>query len=159
MRDFANEFEIAKSIFGWFWKIFYEIETGTKRYSFGWLVKTTPNKDRHKQITAKRNRWITPIKLTYEVQPNASTRIKCQTMIWRLKRVGLYVRKPVRSVPLSISNTERDMNSVNWSYQQWGNVLFMDESIFCLSSESRRQYIWHESGTVYSSDVFGSWPL
>ncbi|GFV92145.1 transposable element Tcb2 transposase [Trichonephila clavipes] len=37
----------------------------------------------------------------------------------------------------------------NWTEQDWASVLFSDESRFSLSSDCRRQLIWHESGTAY----------
>ncbi|GFV82051.1 transposable element Tcb1 transposase [Trichonephila clavipes] len=37
----------------------------------------------------------------------------------------------------------------NWTEQDWTCVLFSDESRFSLSSDCRRQLIWHESGTAY----------
>ncbi|GFW00559.1 transposable element Tcb2 transposase [Trichonephila clavipes] len=37
----------------------------------------------------------------------------------------------------------------NWTEQDWACVLFSDESRFSLSSDCRRQLIWHESGTDY----------
>ncbi|GFW24078.1 transposable element Tcb2 transposase [Trichonephila clavipes] len=37
----------------------------------------------------------------------------------------------------------------NWTEQDWAYVLFSDECRFSLSSDCRRQLIWHESGTAY----------
>ncbi|GFX85176.1 transposable element Tcb2 transposase [Trichonephila clavipes] len=37
----------------------------------------------------------------------------------------------------------------NWTEQDWACLLFSDESRFSLSSDCRRQLIWHESGTAY----------
>ncbi|GFW01841.1 DDE_3 domain-containing protein [Trichonephila clavipes] len=37
----------------------------------------------------------------------------------------------------------------NWTEQDWACILFSDESRFSLSSDCRRQLIWHESGTAY----------
>ncbi|GFV28912.1 transposable element Tcb2 transposase [Trichonephila clavipes] len=37
----------------------------------------------------------------------------------------------------------------NWTQHDWACVLFSDESRFSLSSDCRRQLIWHESGTDY----------
>ncbi|GFU50527.1 transposable element Tcb2 transposase [Trichonephila clavipes] len=37
----------------------------------------------------------------------------------------------------------------NWTEQDWACVLFSDESRFSLSSDCRRQLIWHEDGAAY----------
>ncbi|GFW41273.1 transposable element Tcb2 transposase [Trichonephila clavipes] len=42
----------------------------------------------------------------------------------------------------------------NWTEQDWACVLFSDESRFSLSSDCRRQLIWHESGTAYRPENF-----
>ncbi|KFM73878.1 Retrovirus-related Pol polyprotein from transposon 297, partial [Stegodyphus mimosarum] len=50
----------------------------------------------------------------------------------------------------------------NWTEHQWSHVLFTDESRFSLTGDSKRVYIWRESGTqndpsnIVERDRFGS---
>ncbi|GFV82537.1 HTH_Tnp_Tc3_2 domain-containing protein [Trichonephila clavipes] len=41
------------------------------------------------------------------------------------------------------------MTQRDWSMDQWATVLFTDEWWFCLTSYSRRTFIWREPGTRY----------
>ncbi|GFV74293.1 transposable element Tcb2 transposase [Trichonephila clavipes] len=66
---------------------------------------------------------------------------------------GLYARRPVVCVPLTrqlhTARLQWCREHHNWTEQDWACVLFSDESRFSLSSDCRRQLIWHESGTAY----------
>ncbi|GFT39242.1 transposable element Tc1 transposase [Trichonephila clavipes] len=71
----------------------------------------------------------------------------------RLRGGGLYARRPVVCVPLTRQHRTARLQWCrehhNWTEQDWACVLFSDESRFSLSSDCRRQQIWHESGTTY----------
>ncbi|GFX83792.1 transposable element Tcb2 transposase [Trichonephila clavipes] len=64
---------------------------------------------------------------------------------------GLFARRPVRCVPLTPAH--RRTGSLwcrehrNWRDNEWGRVLFTDESRFSLSSDSPRILIWKERGS------------
>ncbi|GFU64144.1 transposable element Tcb2 transposase [Trichonephila clavipes] len=66
---------------------------------------------------------------------------------------GLYARRSVVCVPLTRQDSTARLQWCrehhNWTEQDWACVLFSDESRFSLSSDCRRQLIWHESGTAY----------
>ncbi|GFU21310.1 transposable element Tcb2 transposase [Trichonephila clavipes] len=66
---------------------------------------------------------------------------------------GLDARRPVVCVPLTRQHRTARLQWCrehhNWTEQDWACVLFSDESRFSLSSDCRRQLIWHESGTAY----------
>ncbi|GFS61745.1 transposable element Tcb2 transposase [Trichonephila clavipes] len=86
---------------------------------------TTPADDRYIVLQARRNR--------------------------RLHRVGLFARRPVRCVPLTPAHRRRRSlwcrEHWNWRDNEWGRVLFTDESRFSLSSDSHRIFIWRERGS------------
>ncbi|GFV42221.1 transposable element Tcb1 transposase [Trichonephila clavipes] len=70
------------------------------------------------------------------------------TVTRRLHGGGLFVRRPVRCVPLTPAHRRRRSlwcrEHRNWRDNEWGRVLFTDESRFSLSSESHRILIWRE---------------
>ncbi|GFT47197.1 transposable element Tcb2 transposase [Trichonephila clavipes] len=73
------------------------------------------------------------------------------TVARRLHGGGLFARRPVRCVPLTPSHRRRRslwcQEHRNWRDNEWGRVLFTDESRFSLSSDSHRILIWRERGS------------
>ncbi|GFW95776.1 hypothetical protein TNCV_5023111 [Trichonephila clavipes] len=73
----------------------------------------------------------------------------------RLHGGGLFARRPVRCVPLTPAHRRRRSlwcrEHRNWRDNEWGRVLFTDESRFSLSSDSHRILIWRERGKPQSS--------
>ncbi|GFT54401.1 transposable element Tcb2 transposase [Trichonephila clavipes] len=69
----------------------------------------------------------------------------------RLHGGGLFARRPVRYVPLTPAHRRRRSlwcrEHRNWRDNEWGRVLFTDESRFSLSSDSHRILIWRERGS------------
>ncbi|GFU86632.1 transposable element Tcb2 transposase [Trichonephila clavipes] len=70
------------------------------------------------------------------------------TVAKRLHGGGLFARCPVRRVPLTPAHLRRRSlwcrEHRNWRDNEWGRVLFTDESRFSLSSDSHRILIWRE---------------
>ncbi|GFT63576.1 transposable element Tc3 transposase [Trichonephila clavipes] len=68
----------------------------------------------------------------------------------RLHCGGLFARRPVRCVSLTPAHRRRlslgCREHRNWRDNEWGRVLFTDESRFSLSSDSHRILIWRERG-------------
>ncbi|GFV29344.1 transposable element Tcb2 transposase [Trichonephila clavipes] len=73
------------------------------------------------------------------------------TVARRLHGGGLFARRPVRCVPLTPAHQRRRSlwcrEHRNWRDNEWGRVLFTDESRFSLSSDSHRILIWRERGS------------
>ncbi|GFX64439.1 transposable element Tcb2 transposase [Trichonephila clavipes] len=94
-------------------------------FSSGRPRGTTPADDRYIVLQARRNR--------------------------RLHGGGLFARRPVRCVPLTPAHRRRRslwcQEHRNWRDNEWGRVLFTDESRFSLSSDSHRILIWRERGS------------
>ncbi|GFU95367.1 transposable element Tcb1 transposase [Trichonephila clavipes] len=69
----------------------------------------------------------------------------------RLHGGGLFARRPVRCVPLTPAHRRRCSlwcwEHRNWRDNEWGQVLFTDESRISLSSDSHRILIWRERGS------------
>ncbi|GFV17644.1 transposable element Tcb1 transposase [Trichonephila clavipes] len=73
------------------------------------------------------------------------------TVARRLHGGGLFARRPIRCVPLTPTHRRRRSlwcrEHRNWRDNEWGRVLFTDESRFSLSSDSHRILIWRERGS------------
>ncbi|GFW02082.1 transposable element Tcb2 transposase [Trichonephila clavipes] len=121
----AAEFGIAHGIVSRLWRQFQTTGTAIRGFSSGRPRGTTPADDRYIVLQARRNR--------------------------RLHGGGLFARRPVRCVPLTPAHRRRRSlwcrEHRNWRDNEWGRVLFTDESRFSLSSDSHRILIWRERGS------------
>ncbi|GFT42590.1 ribonuclease Oy [Trichonephila clavipes] len=114
---------------------------------------TTPAEDRCIVLSAKRNRRTTAQQVANQFLAASGKQISRKTVARRLTGGGLYAHRPVVCVPLTRQHCTARLQWChehhNWAEQDWACVLFSDESRFSLSSDCRRQLIWHESGTAY----------
>ncbi|GFV76780.1 transposable element Tcb2 transposase [Trichonephila clavipes] len=73
------------------------------------------------------------------------------TVARKLHDGGLFARRPVRCAHLTPAHRRRRSlwcrEHRNWRDNEWGRVLFTDESRFSLSSDSHRILIWRERGS------------
>ncbi|GFT26919.1 transposable element Tcb2 transposase [Trichonephila clavipes] len=103
------------------------------------------------QIQAKRNRRQTAGEIARHTTQATGRPISRFTVARRLHDGGLFARRPVRCVPLTPAHRRRRSlwcrEHRNWRDNEWGRVLFTDESRFSLSSDSHRILIWRERGS------------
>ncbi|GFV42796.1 transposable element Tcb1 transposase [Trichonephila clavipes] len=107
-------------------------------------------------VTAKRNRRNTASALSRQLSSATGTTVSRQTVYRRLEHIGLYARRPVRCVPLTVTHCRLQLTWCRehalWTPQQWSCVMFFDESRFSLQSDSRRILIWRVPGTRYHQE-------
>ncbi|GFV95850.1 piggyBac transposable element-derived protein 4 [Trichonephila clavipes] len=142
----AAEFGIAHSIVSRLWKQFQTTGTAIRGFSSGHPRGTTPADDRYIVLQARRNRWQTAGEIARHKTQATGRPISRFTVARRLHGDGLFARRPVRCVPLTPAHWRRRSlwcrEHRNWRDNEWGRVLFTDESIFSLSSDSHRILIW-----------------
>ncbi|GFU58117.1 transposable element Tcb1 transposase [Trichonephila clavipes] len=111
---------------------------------------------RFQVVIAKRNRRSTASDLFRQLSSATGTTVSKQTVYRRLGNIGLYVRRPVRCVPLTAIHCRLRLTwsreHALWTPQQWSCGMFSDESRFSLQSDSRRTLIWREPGTRYHKE-------
>ncbi|GBL88526.1 hypothetical protein AVEN_159110-1 [Araneus ventricosus] len=107
--------------------------------------------DRYLLQCARRRRTLTARQLASQLSTAAGRPISRQTVARRLHEGGLFIRRPVVCVPLSPEHIRARLNWAHehrsWTPEQWGHVLFTDESRFNIQNDSRRAMIWREPGT------------
>ncbi|GFX84705.1 transposable element Tc1 transposase [Trichonephila clavipes] len=120
-------------------------------FSSGRPRGTTPADDRYIVLQARRNRWQTVGEIARHTTQATGRPISRFTVARRLQGGGLFARRPVRCVPLTPAHRRRRSlwcrEHRNWRDNEWGRVLFTDESRFSLSSDSHRILIWRERGS------------
>ncbi|GFV89439.1 transposable element Tcb2 transposase [Trichonephila clavipes] len=120
-------------------------------FSSGRPRGTTPADDRYIVLQARRNRRQTAGEIARHTTQATGRPISRFTVARRLHGGGLFARRPVRCVPLTLAHRRRRSlwcrEHRNWRDNEWGRVLFTDESRFSLSSDSHRILIWREWGS------------
>ncbi|GFW02812.1 transposable element Tc3 transposase [Trichonephila clavipes] len=100
---------------------------------------------------ARRNRRQTAGKIARHTTQATGRPISRFTVARRLHGGGLFARRPVRCVPLTPAHRRRRSlwcrERRNWRDNEWGRLLFTDESRFSLSSDSHGILIWRERGS------------
>ncbi|GFV60987.1 transposable element Tcb2 transposase [Trichonephila clavipes] len=147
----AAEFGIAHSIVSRLWRQFQTTGTAIREFSSGRPRETTPSDDRYIVLQARRNRRQTAAEIARRTTQATGRPISRFTVARRLHGGGLFARRPVRCVPLTPAHRRRRSlwcrEHLNWRDNEWGRVLFTDESRFSLSSDSHRILIWREQGS------------
>ncbi|GFW77965.1 transposable element Tc1 transposase [Trichonephila clavipes] len=147
----AAEFGIAHSIVSRLWRQFQTTGTAIRGFSSGRPRGTSPADDRYIVLQARRNRRQTAGEIARHTLRATGRPISRFTLARRLHGGGLFARHPVRCVPLTPAHRRRRSlwcrEHRNWRDNEWGRVLFTDESRFSLSSDSHRILIWRERGS------------
>ncbi|GFS64685.1 transposable element Tcb1 transposase [Trichonephila clavipes] len=118
------------------------LRTAIQGFSSGRPRETTPADDRYIVLQARRNRRYTAGEILDTRHRRLGRPISRFTLARRLQGGGLFARRPVRCVPLTPAHRRRRSlwcrEHRNWRDNEWGRVLFTDESRFSLSSDSHR---------------------
>ncbi|GFY31135.1 transposable element Tcb2 transposase [Trichonephila clavipes] len=129
----------------------FSFRTAIRGFSSGRPRGTTPAEDRYIVLQARRNRRPTAGEIARRTTQATGRPISRFTVARRLHGGGLFARRPVRCVPLTPAHRRRRSlwcrEHRNWRDNEWGRVLFTDESRFSLSSDSHRILIWRERGS------------
>ncbi|GFV87388.1 transposable element Tc1 transposase [Trichonephila clavipes] len=151
VTSMAAEFGIAHSIVSRLWRQFQTTGTAIRGFSSGRPRGTTPTDDRYIVLQARRNRWQTAGEIARHTTQATGRPISRFTVARSLHGGGLFARRPVRCVPLTPDHRRRCSlwcrEHRNWRDNEWGRVLFTDESRLSLSSDSHRILIWRERGS------------
>ncbi|GFW84793.1 transposable element Tcb1 transposase [Trichonephila clavipes] len=153
ITDVARAFDIAHSVVSRLWKSFKTTGMCSRRHGQGRVRSTTPAENIYIVLSVKRNRRTTAQQVANQFLAASGKQISRKTVARRLRGGGLYARRTVVCVPLTKQHRTARLQWCrehhNWTEQDWACVLFSDESRFSLSSDCRRQLIWHENGTAY----------
>ncbi|GFX67207.1 HTH_Tnp_Tc3_2 domain-containing protein [Trichonephila clavipes] len=107
-------------------------ERSIRGFSSGRPRGTTPADDRYIVLQARRNRRQTAGEIARHTTQVTGRPISRFTVARRLHGRGLLARRPVRCVPLTRAHRRRRSlwcrEYRNWRDNEWGRVLFTDES-------------------------------
>ncbi|GFY22770.1 transposable element Tcb1 transposase [Trichonephila clavipes] len=125
--------------------------TAIRGFSNGRPRGITPADDLYIVLQARRNRRQTAGEIARHTTQTTGQPISRFNVSRRLHGGCLFARRPVRCVPLTPAHRRRRSlwcrEHWNWRDNEWGRVLFTDESRFSLSSDTDRILIWRERGS------------
>lgn len=111
---------------------------------------TTAVDDRFITLQTLRNRRRTAVQTRNELEEVRGTRISERTVRRRLKEVGLKSYRPKKASKLQrrhrVARLAFAREHRNWNDDQWGQVLFTDESRFCVNSIDGRERLYRRPG-------------
>ncbi|KAK7098606.1 hypothetical protein V1264_002863 [Littorina saxatilis] len=111
---------------------------------------TTQREDRFIQRQAMQQRLATANNIRQRLQVTTNTVVGGQTIRNRSHNFGLRARRPVRGTTLTANHRAWCTQHVRWQRQQWAQVLFTDESRFCLEPADVRIRVWRRRGERFA---------
>ncbi|GBN13741.1 Transposable element Tcb2 transposase [Araneus ventricosus] len=149
----CREFNLTPSVVCNLWKQFLDTGSIKGKPGQGRPRATTATEDCYLSIVARCNRGATASQLSRDLYAATGPRVSRVTVSKRLHETGLFVRRHAVCVPITSTNRRVHLawcrEHRDWSMDQWATVLFTDESLFSLNTDSCRTFIWREPGIRY----------
>lgn len=139
---------------------FRETGRNTRRPGCGRKRKSVALDDRFLILTSLRDRHLTSVQTRNRLREIRGTNLSVWTVRRRLQEVGLNACRPATGPKLlrhhRVARLQFAREHVNWNLGQWRNVLFTDESRFCVHSPDGRKRVWRRAGERFSACTFSS---
>ena len=119
----ANWLKVSPSVISRLWNRFQTTGDVAEKPRKGHPRVTTPSQDRYIKILARRNRRITARAIVNQIKTSSGTVISVQTVRNRLHKVGMYSRRPIICVPLSLAHRAKRREWCQ-EHQLWDNQQF-----------------------------------
>lgn len=153
-RRVATELGVSQSVVGRLWHRYLETGSSARRPQSGRPRATTERQDRSLVLMAKRRRFDSATTLNRDFRETSNTTISAQTVRNRLHAADLHARRPVVRPPLTVRH-RRDrlqfaQERAGWRLNDYRNILFTDESKFCLDFHDGRRRVWRTQGERFS---------
>ncbi|KAK7110266.1 hypothetical protein V1264_014168 [Littorina saxatilis] len=117
---------------------------------------TTPRQDRHIFRSHVAHPFRTAAETARTVIGTHQTPISRQTASRRLRFRGLRNCRPASGPVLTVRHRQARLHwalgHLNWNNVRWQNVLFSDESRFCIDHADGRVRVWRRSGYCYADN-------
>ena len=115
---------------------------------------TTPDQDRYIVLQHLRDRFLTASETAAATPGRHQPRISGNTVRWRLYESDLWAHRPAMVTLLTPEGRQNRLiwsrRHVRWTQRNWNQVIFSDESRFCLSKPDGRERVWRRRGERYA---------
>ncbi|GFT30021.1 transposable element Tcb2 transposase [Trichonephila clavipes] len=154
----AAKFGINKSVVSRALKALQTTGTAVRRIGGGHPRTTTAGDDQCIFLQVKRGRPQSASAIAQQLSTATRRQVSRLTVARRLQKGGLFAHRPERCLPLKVDHRRHRLHwcreHKKWTTDQWGRVLFTDESRFSTRSDSQRVLIWRAIETrFYSSNI------
>ena len=150
LREVSRRLQVSHSVIHRLRERFNATGSVQERRRTGRPRATTRQQDRLLVLSALCDQRSAAVTLRGQLRAATGTNISCSTVQRRLWEANLRSRRPAVRPVLSAVNRNRRLawarNHVNWTRQQWGRILFSNESRFTLSFNDGRVCVWRRQG-------------
>ena len=149
-REVARRLGVTHSVIQRLQERFQATGSTEQRHRSGRPRVTGHYDDRFVWLTTLRNRTFTAERLRTELRMATNINVSQQTIRNRLHEHNL--RSRVAAVRVALTHAHRQArvqwcrHHQRWTRQQWGMVLFTDESRFTVANNDGRQRVWRRPG-------------
>lgn len=135
-----------------------ETNSFTRRPGSGRKRATTVHDDRFLRLSALRNRHLTAVSHKISLQRTRNVQVSVSTVQRRLHEANLHAKRPLKGPELEVhhrrTRLEFVQNHIDWNEDNWGKVLFTDESKFNLRFADGRLRVWRRVNERYAECTF-----
>lgn len=150
----AHELGLSKSAVQRLLKRYRETHSFDRRPGSGKKRCTTPRDDRSIVLNCLQDRTLNAKQLNQELERTRGVNVSSDTVRRRLKEVGIQPKRAATGPKLSREHKEKRLRfareHADWTPEQWGSVLFTDESRVCLFGNDRRKRVYRRPGERYA---------
>lgn len=157
-RVVGDMMHVSPSVVSRAYNRYLELAGYGRRSGQGRRRSTTPRDDRAMIRENRRDPFLVPnvIAHNYRNRQQQQRNISAQTVRNRLQESGIRARRPVRVPMLTVRHRRARLayahQHIDWSIRKWNNVLFTDESRFCLYGDDRRPRVWRRVGERFNQN-------
>jgi len=153
MREVARQLGVSHSVISRLWHRHLATGRLQDRPRSGRPKKTTNREDRYITRQAIQNRWAPSSFIRQQLRAYSNVNVSLQTIRNRLHAANIRSYRP--AVRRRLTPDHRRQRRAfcrrhgRWNRRQWAQVLFSDESRFCLFSNDGRRNVWRRRGERY----------
>ena len=141
-------------------KRFQETNSYTKRPVSGPKRETSEHYDRFVVLQILRDRHVTAVQARNRLQEVRQVNVSENKVTWHLYAANLHARRPITEPFLMrehcVARLQFFQVHQNWTMEEWGAVLFTDESRFWLMAPDGRERVWRRQGERFEPCTFSA---
>lgn len=160
LRYVAQLLNCAPSTISRILQRYRELGSYTRRSGSGRRRSTSARDDQFLRLNVLRDRHTTAVQARSMLEQVRGTNVSEWTVRRRLREAQLHSRRPAKGPQLTRQHRQDRLRFAryhqDWNDEQWGTVLFTDESRFSRRSPDGRERVWRRRGERYSRCNFSS---